>query len=132
MSRVLDGPAWAIDDTGLLKYGKASPSVARQYTGTAYPLTVERTTVPYGGDGLYPKKIYRQAAVSARQLLLATGPGAVRRVTWRDSSRQRRPADRDELELRVPADPPGRPSDPLSAPRRGPARGVAYRRMADG
>src|SRR5687768_15965890 len=35
----LDGPAWAIDDTGLLKYGKASPCVARQYTGTAGKIT---------------------------------------------------------------------------------------------
>ena len=32
---VLEDPSWAIDDTGLLKYGKASPCVARQYTGTA-------------------------------------------------------------------------------------------------
>jgi SRSO17 transposase len=202
---VLPGAAWAIDDTGLLKYGKASPCVARQYTGTAgkitncqvavsvslvtetascpvdwrlfvpeswdpaspkaaadvvqrrgraqipdtvgyipkwrlglamvdellswglrpsvlvadagygdagqfrqaladrnidyavqvahtvtaYPLEVERTTVPYGGDGPYPKKIYRQPAVSIRQLLLAAGPAAARRVTWRNSSRQR-------------------------------------------
>src|SRR3954468_23422557 len=30
------GPAaWAVDDTGLLKDGTASPGVARQYTGTA-------------------------------------------------------------------------------------------------
>lgn len=28
MSEALDGPAWAIDDTGLLKYGKASPSTS--------------------------------------------------------------------------------------------------------
>jgi SRSO17 transposase len=59
------------------------------HTVTAYPLEVERTTVPYCGDGPYPKKIYRQPAVSARQLLLAAGPGAARRVTWRDSSRHR-------------------------------------------
>src|SRR3954454_20976771 len=39
MSEALDGPAWAIDDTGLLKYGKASPCVARQYTGTAGKVT---------------------------------------------------------------------------------------------
>jgi SRSO17 transposase len=45
--------------------------------------------VPYGGDGPYPKKIYRQPAVSIGQLLLAAGPAAARRVTWRDSSRQR-------------------------------------------
>ena len=205
ISVALGGPAWAIDDTGLLKYGKASPCVARQYTGTAgkitncqvavsvslvtdtascpvdwrlflpeawdpaspkatadvvqrrrraqipdtvghtpkwrlalamidellgwglrpsvlvadagygdagefrqaladrgidyavqvahtvtaYPLTVERTTVPYCGDGPYPKKIYRQPAVSVRALLLAAGPAAARRVTWRDSSRRR-------------------------------------------
>jgi SRSO17 transposase len=31
--------AWAIDDTGLLKYGTASPCVARQYTGTAGKVT---------------------------------------------------------------------------------------------
>jgi SRSO17 transposase len=31
--------AWAIDDTGLLKCGIASPCVARQYTGTAGKVT---------------------------------------------------------------------------------------------
>jgi SRSO17 transposase len=31
--------AWAIDDTGLLKCGTASPCVARQYTGTAGKVT---------------------------------------------------------------------------------------------
>ena len=31
--------AWAIDDTGLLKCGNASPCVARQYTGTAGKVT---------------------------------------------------------------------------------------------
>ncbi|MEH1130513.1 IS701 family transposase [Micromonospora sp. CPCC 206061] len=31
--------AWALDDTGLLKYGTASPCVARQYTGTAGKVT---------------------------------------------------------------------------------------------
>jgi SRSO17 transposase len=205
INEAMPGAAWAIDDTGLLKYGKASPCVARQYTGTAgkitncqvavsvslvtetascpvdwrlfvpeswdptspkaaadvvqrrgraqipdtvgyipkwrlalamidellgwglrpsvlvadagygdagqfrqapadrnivyavqvahtvtaYPMSVERTTVPYSGDGPYPKKIYRQPAVSIGQLLLAAGPAAARRVTWRDSSRQR-------------------------------------------
>lgn len=34
------GPvAWAVDDTGLVKYGTASPCVARQYTGTAGKVT---------------------------------------------------------------------------------------------
>ena len=202
VDEALEGPAWAIDDTGLLKYGKASPCVARQYTGTAgkvtncqvavsvslvtetascpvdwrlflpeawdpasakatadvvqrrtraqipdtlghipkwrlamdmidellgwglrpsvlvadagygdagqfrqglaergidyavqvahtitaYPLEVERTTVPYCGDGPYPKKIYRQPAPTVHDLLLQAGPSA---VTWRDSSRRR-------------------------------------------
>ncbi|WP_433721105.1 IS701 family transposase [Actinoplanes sp. CA-051413] len=205
MSEALHGPAWAIDDTGLLKYGTASPCVARQYTGTAgkitncqvavsvslvtdtascpvdwrlflpeawdpasskatadvvtrrrraqipdqvghtpkwrlalamidellgwglrprvlvadagygdagkfrqalaerdidyavqvahtvtaYPLSIGRTRVPYCGDGPYPKKIYRQPARPVRDLLLAAGPGAARRVTWRNSSRRR-------------------------------------------
>ena len=31
--------AWAVDDTGLLKCGIASPCVARQYTGTAGKVT---------------------------------------------------------------------------------------------
>jgi SRSO17 transposase len=35
----LDGPAWAIDDTGLLSTARASPCVARQYTGTAGKIT---------------------------------------------------------------------------------------------
>ena len=39
MTEALGGPAWAVDDTGLLKYGKASPGVARQYTGTAGKVT---------------------------------------------------------------------------------------------
>ena len=33
MNEALDSPAWALDDTGLLQYGKASPGVARQYIG---------------------------------------------------------------------------------------------------
>jgi SRSO17 transposase len=59
------------------------------HTVTAYPLTVERTTAPYRGDGSYPKKIYRQPAGPVRDLLMAAGPQAARRVTWRDSSRRR-------------------------------------------
>lgn len=43
IARLVDdavGPAaWAVDDTGLLKYGTASPCVARQYTGTAGKVT---------------------------------------------------------------------------------------------
>lgn len=35
IDEALNGAAWAIDDTGLLKYGTMSPCVARQYTGTA-------------------------------------------------------------------------------------------------
>nr|WP_221383425.1 IS701 family transposase [Actinoplanes polyasparticus] len=205
MSEAMDSVAWAIDDTGLLKYGKASPCVARQYTGTAgkitncqvavsvslvtetascpvdwrlfvpeswdpaspkaatdaverrrraqipdtigytpkwrlalamvdellgwglrprvlvadagygdagqfrqalaergidyavqvahtvtaYPLDVQRTTVPYRGDGPYPKQIYRQPAPTIRDLLATAGPKAARPVTWRDSSRHR-------------------------------------------
>jgi hypothetical protein len=58
-------------------------------TVTAYPLSIERTTVPYVGEGPYPKKIYRQPAPPVRDLLLAVGRGAARRVTWRDSSRRR-------------------------------------------
>jgi SRSO17 transposase len=59
------------------------------HTITAYPLDVERTTVPYRGDGPYPKKIYRQPAPDIRTLLQQAGPSAARRVTWRDSSRHR-------------------------------------------
>jgi SRSO17 transposase len=59
------------------------------HTVTAYPLTVERTTVPYRGDGPYPKLIYREPATAVRTLLLAAGPAAARRVTWRDGSRRR-------------------------------------------
>jgi SRSO17 transposase len=59
------------------------------HTVTAYPLSVERTTVPYCGDGPYPKKIYRQAAPPIRDLILAAGPHTARRVTWRDGSRRR-------------------------------------------
>jgi hypothetical protein len=45
--------------------------------------------VPYGGDGPYPKAICRQPALAVRALLLNAGPGAARRVTWRDGSRRR-------------------------------------------
>src|SRR4051794_15973480 len=39
VDEAIDPHAWAIDDTGLLKYGTASPCVARQYTGTAGKVT---------------------------------------------------------------------------------------------
>src|SRR4051812_46251777 len=39
IDEALEDAAWAIDDTGLLKYGNASPCVARQYTGTAGKVT---------------------------------------------------------------------------------------------
>ena len=39
MDQVIGPQAWAIDDTGWLKYGNASPCVARQYTGTAGKIT---------------------------------------------------------------------------------------------
>jgi SRSO17 transposase len=45
------------------------------HTVTAYPLTVERTTVPYRGDGPYPKLIYREPATAVRTLLLAAHLG---------------------------------------------------------
>src|SRR3954452_10793192 len=35
MDEAIAPQAWAIDDTGWLKYGSASVCVARQYTGTA-------------------------------------------------------------------------------------------------
>ena len=52
-------------------------SIARSYgeplLARVAKLSVERTTVPYCGDGPYPKKIYREPAPSAHTLLLAAG-----------------------------------------------------------
>ena len=39
MAPVIGAQAWALDDTGWLKSGTASPCVARQYTGTAGKVT---------------------------------------------------------------------------------------------
>jgi SRSO17 transposase len=39
MDEVIGPVAWAVDDTGWLKCGSASPGVARQYTGTAGKVT---------------------------------------------------------------------------------------------
>jgi hypothetical protein len=39
MAPVIGAQAWALDDTGWLKCGTASPCVARQYTGTAGKIT---------------------------------------------------------------------------------------------
>src|SRR4051794_33471377 len=39
MAGVIGPQAWVLDDTGYLKYGDASPCVARQYTGTAGKVT---------------------------------------------------------------------------------------------
>ncbi|TDC41957.1 IS701 family transposase [Micromonospora sp. KC207] len=39
MERAITPAAWALDDTGWLKCGTASPGVARQYTGTAGKVT---------------------------------------------------------------------------------------------
>ena len=57
-------------DVGLFRQGLAERGIdyAVQIAHTVHrviPLDVERTTVPYGGDGPYPKEIYRQPAVSA-------------------------------------------------------------------
>jgi SRSO17 transposase len=64
-------------------------AVQVSHTVTVYPMTVERTTVPYRGDGPYPKLIYREPATAVKALLLAAGRAAARRVTWRDGSRRR-------------------------------------------
>ncbi len=39
MDEAIGPAAWALDDTGWLKCGRASPGVARQYTGTAGKVT---------------------------------------------------------------------------------------------
>ena len=39
MQQVIDPSAWVFDDTGFVKDGRASPCVARQYTGTAGKIT---------------------------------------------------------------------------------------------
>src|SRR5215217_318946 len=39
MDEAITPAAWALDDTGWLKYGTASVCVARQYTGTAGKVT---------------------------------------------------------------------------------------------
>jgi hypothetical protein len=66
----LGGAAWAVDANGLPKWGRASPWVARQSTGTA----AKFTSRPVAGSVTWS---------------LDAGPSAARRVTWRDSSHHR-------------------------------------------
>ncbi|MEV6298599.1 IS701 family transposase [Actinoplanes sp. NPDC051861] len=94
------GPAaWAIDDTGLLKCGTASPCVARQYTGTVGKVTncqiavsVSMVTdtascpvdwrlfLPESWDPASPKAT---ADVHARRRRAGIGDGVAHREKWR-------------------------------------------------
>src|SRR4051812_20479915 len=65
MDAAIGPQAWAVDDTGWLKYGAASVCVARQYTGTAGKVTncqigvglnlvTDTASCPRGGGGEGP------------------------------------------------------------------------------
>ena len=56
---------------------------------TAYPEATETTTPPYAGRGPRPQPRYEQAAPSVKDLVLAAGSRAARRISWREGSRRR-------------------------------------------
>jgi hypothetical protein len=92
-------------DTGQFRHALADRgidyAVSVAHTLTAYPLTVERTTAPYSGDGRYQKKIYRQPAVPGSAVTAGRRTG---RGPSADLARQQPPtswpAHPDELEVR--------------------------------
>ena len=56
---------------------------------TAFTVDTKRTAPPYKGAGRRPPLIYREAAPRLKTHVLAAGPEAARRVTWRPGSRRR-------------------------------------------
>lgn len=103
-------PPLVVADAGYGEIGEFRQGLAERgvdfvvqvaHTVTAHAAQVQRTTVPYSGNGPYPKTIYRQPAVSVKALALAAGRSAVRAVTWRDGSRRRgNPDNRRAVALR--------------------------------
>lgn len=59
-------------------------------TINVYPREAVRTATPYSGVGQPPKQRYRDPATSVKNLVLAQGSAAARRVTWREGSRTRK------------------------------------------
>jgi SRSO17 transposase len=56
-------------------------------TISAYPKTVTRDVVPYGGRGRRPRARYRTRRSSLRELVVAAGPSAAKTVAWREGTR---------------------------------------------
>jgi SRSO17 transposase len=56
-------------------------------TISAYPRTVARDVVPYGGRGRRPRARYRTRRSSLRGLVVAAGPSAAKTVAWREGTR---------------------------------------------
>ena len=56
-------------------------------TISAYPETVAREVVPYGGRGRRPRARYRTKRSSLRDLVVAAGRPAATTVTWREGTR---------------------------------------------
>ena len=80
-------------DSGEFRLGLAERGIEYvvqvAHTVTAHAATVQRSTVPYSGNGPYPKAIYRQPALSVKALAMAAGRSAAQAVTWREGSRRR-------------------------------------------
>jgi SRSO17 transposase len=55
----------------------------------AYPVQARRTTVAHGRIGRPPVPRYRDRESTLAKLVMAAGPDAVRRITWRQGSKQR-------------------------------------------
>jgi SRSO17 transposase len=51
------------------------------------PADAIRTTPAYRGVGAYPRPRYPKPAITVKDLILAAGPAAARRIAWRDGSR---------------------------------------------
>jgi hypothetical protein len=82
-----EAAAWAIDDTGQRKYGKASADSTESRRRAQIPDTLGRRPKwrPLSQDDL------PVTAPMIRNLMLQADPAAARRVTWRYSFRQQAP-----------------------------------------
>jgi SRSO17 transposase len=56
---------------------------------SAYPVAARRTTLAHGRIGRPSVPRYRDTESTMAKLVTAAGPGAVRRITWRQGSRRR-------------------------------------------
>ena len=82
--------AWVVDDTGIVKDGKHSPGVKRQYSGTLGKIGNCQITVSVHAVGRARDAAAGLAAVSARGVVRRLGGGARRRSRTRSASRRSR------------------------------------------